>query len=395
MRLFISLIFLSGFGFSESYSLQKTKTKIAKSLFIAQPNDQSNRLFIVSQKGTIHIIQNGRKVKNPFLDISHQVHSSKLPGSEEGLLGLAFHPNYQENGFIYVNYVNKNDSSIVARFQVSTNPNMANPSSELILLSLAQPFGNHNGGHLAFGPNDGFLYIAFGDGGKFGDPFNHAQQLNNWFGKILRIDVDSGHPYTIPKDNPFINTKYALPEIWCYGLRNPWRFSFDQQTGDLLIGDVGQDLWEEINWVSYSESRGINFGWKIMEGNHCYSPEENCEKENLALPIYEYPNNANYMKILMGFDDNSATGCSVTGGYVYRGKAIPELRGRYIFGDYCTGRIWSFKKENNQMVDFRNEQFILKNNNSSMPQFISSFGEDQQGELYIVDYMGAIYKFVP
>lgn len=395
MRTIIVFFLFSHLGFSQSYRLEKIKTKISKSLYITQPNDQSNRLFVVSQKGTIHIIQNGKVLKQPFLDISDRVHGSKLPGSEEGLLGLAFHPKYSTNGFFYVNYVNKNDSSIVSRFQVSSDSNQANKLSESVILSLPQPFGNHNGGHLTFGVNDGFLYIAFGDGGKFGDPFNHAQRLNNWFGKILRIDVDKSFPYGIPDDNPFINSPNAKPEIWCYGLRNPWRFSFDRKNGNLLIGDVGQDLWEEIDWVSSSDSRGANFGWKRMEGNHCYSPEENCEKEDLLLPIYEYPNNANYMKILMGFDDNAATGCSVTGGYVYRGKSIPELFGRYIFGDYCTGRIWSFKNENNQMVDFRNEQIILKNNSSSMPQFVSSFGEDQQGELYIVDYLGAIYKFVP
>ncbi len=395
MRIFIFIFSFFWTFHLYAYQLQKIKTPVTKLLYATQPNDHTNRLFLVSQKGTIHILIHEVTLPTPFLDISDRVHSSKIPGSEEGLLGLAFHPNYSQNGYFYVNYVNKNDESIVSRFQVSSDQNIADPKSEYKLLSLPQPFGNHNGGHLTFGPMDGFLYIAFGDGGKSGDPYNHAQQLNNWFGKLLRIDVDNGTPYSIPNDNPFITTKNALPEIWCYGLRNPWRFSFDTQSGDLYIGDVGQNLWEEINWLPLSESSGANFGWKVMEGNHCYSPEENCNQDGLTLPIYEYPNNANYMKILMGFDDHAATGCSVTGGYVYRGKAIPELMGRYIFGDYCTGRIWSFKKEIGTISNFRDERKYFKTTRSSVPKFISSFGEDQMGEIFIVDYLGDIYKIVP
>ena len=213
-------------------------------------------------------------------------------------------------------------------------------------------------------------------------------------GAILRINVDKGNPYSIPKDNPFINEKSKKAEIFCYGLRNPWRFSFDRETNDLLIGDVGQNLWEEVNWLSWKESFGANFGWRIMEGNHCYNPEDFCDTTGLIMPVFEYPNNASYLKILIGMDEREATGCSVTGGYVYRGAENPHLWGTYIFGDYCTGRIWSFTLKNGKPVKFRNLRPELKKHSKDVPLFISSFGEDSSGELYVVDYLGAIYKFV-
>ena len=366
----------------------------AKALYITQPSNETDRLFVLNQKGRIHIITNGETLKTPFLDISDRVHGSLTPGSEEGLLGLAFHPDYKTNGYFYLNYVNKNDSSIVSRFSVTDNPNIADEGTEKMILGIPQPFGNHNGGHLAFGPKDGMLYIGFGDGGKWGDPYNNSQDLKTLLGAILRINVDKGDPYTIPPDNPFFNDTGKRSEIFCYGLRNPWRFSFDRETSDLIIGDVGQNLWEEINWLTWDESLGANFGWRIMEGNHCYDPEEFCDTTGLIMPVFEYPNNASYMKILIGMDEREATGCSVTGGYVYRGNDNPVLWGTYIFGDYCTGRIWSFKLKNGKPTKFKNLRPELKKHSRDVPLFISSFGEDSSGELYVVDYLGAVYKFI-
>ena len=366
----------------------------AKALYITQPSNETDRLFVLNQKGRIHIITNGETLKTPFLDISDRVHGSLTPGSEEGLLGLAFHPDYKTNGYFYLNYVNKNDSSIVSRFSVTDNPNIADEGTEKMILGIPQPFGNHNGGHLAFGPKDGMLYIGFGDGGKWGDPYNNSQDLKTLLGAILRINVDKGDPYTIPPDNPFFNDTDKRAEIFCYGLRNPWRFSFDRETSDLIIGDVGQNLWEEINWLTWDESLGANFGWRIMEGNHCYDPEEFCDTTGLIMPVFEYPNNASYMKILIGMDEREATGCSVTGGYVYRGNNNPDLWGTYIFGDYCTGRIWSFKLKNGKPTKFKNLRPELKKHSRDVPLFISSFGEDSSGELYVVDYLGAVYKFI-
>lgn len=394
MKVQLTILLFFSICYSSELAVLKVANVPAKSLYITQPDGEKDLLFVLNQKGQIHIIKNGTTLNTPFLDISDRVHGSLVPGSEEGLLGLAFHPDYLANGFFYVNYVNKKDTSIVSRFTVTENPEKANKESETIILQLAQPFGNHNGGHLAFGPKDGMLYIGFGDGGKWGDPYNNGQNLNSLLGSILRIDINKGDFYSIPKDNPFVGDKSKRAEIFCYGLRNPWRFSFDRKTNDLIIGDVGQNLWEEVSWNSWENAKGANFGWRIMEGNHCYNPEDFCDTTGLIQPVHEYPNNAAYMKILLGMDEAEATGCSVTGGYVYRGKENPDLYGRYIFGDYCTGRIWSFKLENGKPVGFINLRNKIKKHSSDIPLFISSFGEDSSGELYIVDYLGAVYKFV-
>ena len=393
-KIFFTLITLGIPLWAKDLAVHKVANVPAKALYITQPSLEKNRLFVLNQKGLIHIIKNGKTLDEPFLDISDRVHGSLTPGSEEGLLGLAFHPEYKENGCFYVNYVDRNDTSVVSRFSVTHHPETADKNSEKILLKLAQPFGNHNGGHLAFGPKDGMLYIGFGDGGKWGDPYDNAQNLNTLLGAILRIDVNSGDPYSIPVDNPFIGQKDKRPEIFCYGLRNPWRFSFDRETNDLIIGDVGQNLWEEISWTTWDVSKGANYGWRTMEANHCYNPEEFCDTTGLVMPVHEYPNNAAYMKILMGMDNSEATGCSVTGGYVYRGADNPHLWGTYIFGDYCTGRIWSFKLKDGKPVGFKNLRKELKKHSKDVPLFISSFGEDNLGELYVVDYLGAVYKFV-
>ena len=364
-----------------------------KPVYVCQPTGEHERLFVLEQKGIINIIKNGKRVRNPFADLRDRIHNPIFTGDERGLLGLAFHPNYQENGFVFVNYTDEDDHTIVSRFNVSDDPDKLDEDSEKGLIKLKQPFSNHNGGHMDFGP-DGYLYISVGDGGKWGDPYDHAQNIKTLFGSILRIDVDNGDPYSIPSDNPFINDPNAKGEIWMYGLRNVWRFSFDRETGDVYLGDVGQDLWEEIDFVSSEEDGGQNFGWRVMEGNHCYYPKVNCNPIGI-LPIFEYPNDANYMKTLMGMDEPNVDGCSVTGGYVYRGSAMPSLQGTYFFADYCSGNIWTFKEENGKAVDFQNRTDEINLAGGKWTNYISSFGEDNEGELYIVDYNEAIYKLVP
>ncbi len=363
-----------------------------KPVYVCQPPVDKNRLFVLEQKGVIRIIERERTVRQPFADLRDRVHNPVMPGDERGLLGLAFHPDYQTNGFLFLNYIDEEDNTIISRFRVSKNPDKLDAASEKILIKLKQPFTNHNGGHMVFGP-DGYLYIGLGDGGKWGDPFNHAQRLDNLFGKLLRINVNKGEPYSIPKDNPFIGVEGAREEIWMYGLRNPWRFSFDHKTGDLYIGDVGQDMWEEIDYVPAKEAGGQNFGWRIMEGNHCYNPKDGCDTTGI-LPIYEYPNDANYMKTFIGMDEPNVDGCSVTGGYVYRGSNLPQFYGTYFFADYCSGNIWTFREEDGIAEQFQNRTDEISLGGGYVINFISSFGEDNNGELYIVDYNGAIYKII-
>lgn len=352
-------------------------------------------LVVLEQKGIIKVVQNSQVLRKVFLDITDRVHHPVSPGDERGLMGLAFHPEYKQNGFLYVNYVDEDDVTHISRFQVTDNTLRPDPKSEKILFTLQQPFSNHNGGHLDFGPKDGYLYISLGDGGKFGDPYNHAQNLETLFGALLRINVDAGDPYGIPADNPFINNPKARPEIWAWGLRNVWRFSFDSKTGDLYMGDVGQNKWEEIDYQPANSSGGENYGWRIMEANHCYNPETDCDETGLVKPILEYPNDANYMRVLTGMDEPNVDGCSVTGGYVYRGKAIPELRGTYFFADYCSGNIWTFKVDDGQAVDFRNRTEEIAIGGGDFTTYISSFGEDENGELVVVDYNGGIYRIIP
>lgn len=327
--------------------------------------DGSGRIFIIEQAGRIRVIQDGELLSEPFLDIVDRVGSS---GSEQGLLGLAFHPSYPDNGFFYVNYTDKNGDTHITRFQVTGDANLADPASEAELLFQDQPFPNHNGGGLIFGP-DGYLYASLGDGGSGGDPEGNAQSLDTLLGKILRIDVDGGDPYGIPADNPFVSGG-GLPEIWYYGLRNPWRFSYDRATNDLYIADVGQNRWEEINFVPSNLGGGLNFGWDYLEGTHQFegSPPAGLD---LIQPVAEY---------------DHSQGCSVTGGYVYRGQALPEWQGIYIYGDYCTGFVWGMLPTGGS--SFQSELLFQTGVN------ISAFGEDEQGELYIVDHRGEVLKLV-
>ena len=389
---YILFFFTSLFLFAKDISLSSIQIAngFTKPVYVCQPPGDNDRLFVLEQKGIIKIIKNGKTVRKPYADLRNKVHNPITPGDERGLLGLAFHANYQNNGFVYINYSDKNDHTIVSRFRVASDPDRLDTKSEKVLIKLKQPFSNHNGGHMEFGP-DGYLYISVGDGGKWGDPYNNAQNLGNLFGKILRIDVDTGDPYAIPDDNPFINNEDAKDEIWLYGLRNVWRFSFDWGKGDVYLGDVGQDLWEEIDFVAAENAGGQNFGWRVMEGNHCYNPKEDCEPTG-ELPIFEYPNDANYMKILIGMDEPNVDGCSVTGGYVYRGSAISELQGTYFFADYCSGNIWTFKEKNGKATEFQNRTEEISLGGGGFTNYISSFGEDNNGELYIVDYNGIIFK---
>ena len=362
-----------------------------KPVFVTSYPNDAKLLYVVEQAGVIKVIKNGDKIKQPFFDINNNVVNPSRPGDERGLLGFAFHPKHITNGKFYINYMNNDGYTIVSEFLVNSKLN-ADHNSERILLKLKQPYRNHNGGDIQFGP-DGYLYISIGDGGKAGDPLNAGQDLNTLLGKIIRINVDQ-EPYGIPKSNPYYGQKDKRSEIWAWGLRNVWRFSFDKKTGDIYYGDVGQNKWEEINFEPASSNGGINYGWRIMEANHCYDPKENCPQKGLTKPIIEYPNDANYMVILGGGSQADAEGCSVTGGYVYRGKNIKSMQGQYIFGDYCSGNIWTFKVVNGKATNFINRTEEINIGNGEFTTYISSFGQDSDGELYIVDYNGGIYKLI-
>jgi glucose/arabinose dehydrogenase len=336
-------------------------------LGLEAPNDGTGRLFVVEQGGTIRIIQqNGTLLPTAFLDITSNVES----GGEEGLLGLAFHPNFSTNGRFFVNYTHLNGTQLethISEFTVSANPNLANSSSEIVLLVVDQPFPNHNGGQLAFGP-DGYLYIGLGDGGGAGDTLGNGQNLATLLGKILRIDVSTPGAYAIPADNPFTGVGQRR-EIWAYGLRNPWRFSFDPLTGRLFAGDVGQNNFEEVDLIV----KGGNFGWNIMEGNHCYPPGTlSCNMTGLILPLTEYPHNA-------------SGGTAIIGGFVYRGSTIPSLVGVYVFGDFTSGHIWGLT----EVTQGNWKRKLMLTHHLT----VSAFGRDTAGELYLVDIInGAILR---
>ena len=327
------------------------------------------RLFVLERGGTVRIIQNGTVLPEPFLDLSGRVSEQ----GEQGLLGLAFFPDYATSGRFAVHYSDLEGSSRISLFQVSPDPNRADPGSETAVLSVEQPSSVHNGGQIVFGP-DQMLYVGLGDGGSDeGNDEGRAQSLADLYGSVLRIDVSSGSGYTVPADNPFVGTAGARTEIWSYGLRNPWRFGFDRATGDLYIADVGRARWEEINRARASEGvgRGINYGWSVMEGPDCQ--RRDCEQVGLTLPIvaYEHP-----------------TGCAVIGGYVYRGQAVSSLQGQYLFADFCGGWVRSFAAddESPEAVD----QPALSPGGQ-----ITSFGEDDAGELYILTASGGVFKIVP
>lgn len=328
------------------------------------------RLFVVEQTGRIRLVKNGGLVETPFLDITSRVRS----GGERGLLGLAFHPRYAESRRFFVNYTDARGNTRIAEYRAPSD-DQADPASERIILEVDQPFANHNGGGLAFGP-DGYLYIALGDGGSGGDPFGNGQSLATPLGKILRIDVDRGQPYAVPADNPFVSQAGALAAIWAYGLRNPFRIAFDRATGDLWIGDVGQSRREEVDVGLAGRRGGENYGWNVLEGSLCYEPASGCPTAGFVAPVLEY-----------GHDE----GCSVTGGVVYRGCRMPDLAGTYFYGDYCSAFVRSFRLENGRPVEQRDWTAALGVSLGN----ISSFGTDADGEIYIVDHGGAVYRLVP
>jgi uncharacterized protein (TIGR03437 family) len=336
---------------------------IAAPTDIQNAADQSGRLLVVQQDGMVRIIRNGALVPQPFLDIRSKTHAS----DERGLLGLAFPPGFSGKQRFYVDYTDLAGNTVIAQYRVSANPDVADAATEVVLLNITQPFANHNGGQLRFGP-DGYLYIGMGDGGSSGDPRNNGQNRSTLLGKLLRIDVESdpGH-IRIPADNPFVNTAGARPEIWAFGLRNPWRFSFDRANGDLWIADVGQDKYEEVDYQPASSRGGENYGWNMMEGLHCF--QAGCNMQGLTLPVVEY---------------SHAEGCSVTGGFVYRGRISPGLRGTYIYSDYCSGRIWGIERQGQQWVN----RLLLSSGFA-----ITTFGEDEAGEVYVANTMnGTIYR---
>ncbi len=332
---------------------------------ITHAGDGSGRLFIAEQPGRIWIFAGSELLSEPFLDLRAPISY----GGERGLLGLTFHPDHRENGLFFVHYSDASGDSVISRFRVTDDPDRADPASERVLLTIEQPFANHNGGQLAFGP-DGYLYLGLGDGGGAGDPLGAGQRLSTLLGKLLRIDIDRGDPYAIPEDNPFLKTPDARAEIWAYGLRNPWRFSFDRETGDLFIGDVGQNRLEEIDLLPAGSGGGQNFGWNVTEGDLCFAPRNDCDRTGLIAPILVY-------------DHGPEGGRSVTGGYVYRGDIHPTLQGDYLFGDFVSGRLWrGIRSYDGWSIELLMETGLN----------ISTLGEDAAGELYLAAYnSGAVY----
>ncbi len=353
---------------AQSLTLEPIATGLTRPVDIAHAGDGSGRLFLVQQGGRVLIHDGSGVLPTPFLDIGSLISCC----GERGLLGLAFHPSYASNGFLFVFYTNTFGAAVVARYQVSSNPNLADAGSANILLTVPQPETNHNGGQLRFGP-DGYLYIALGDGGGGGDPWNNGQNTNTLLGTILRIDVDGGTPYAIPSGNPFVGVSGTLPEIWAYGLRNPWRFSFDRQTGDMFIADVGQGAREEVSFQPAGSPGGENYGWNVLEGSRCYPPQTtSCDSSSTVLPIIEYGH---------GNGD-----CSITGGFRYRGAQLPPLSGRYLYADFCTGRIWTSTEAGATWTSYEGLDTTAR---------FSTFGEDEAGELYIADLtssVGAVYR---
>ena len=389
MKFLQILLLITSFAFAD-LSAELIAEDFDKPVYVLSMPYDNNILLVIEQNGIIRLLQNKRTSKTPFLDITDRVHHPLFPGDESGLLGFAFDPDFINNGVFYINYINKNEQTIVSR--LSANGKLGDPTSEYVLLTLDQPYSNHNGGCMEF-RKDGYLYISVGDGGSTGDPEKRAQNLGVLFGKILRIDVSGDKGYSIPHDNPFIEDKNVKPEIWSYGLRNVWRFSFDALTQDMIMGDVGQHLWEEINFETYGNNGGINYGWNIFEGNHCYPEESTCINKGYRIPVFEYPNNANYARTLLGFKQKeNMDGCSITGGYVYRGNDIKSLYGKYIFGDYCTGKVWSIKIDDNEATQLVDHTASILESMGKREFYLSSFGQDNNNELFLIDYTGSIYK---
>jgi glucose/arabinose dehydrogenase len=353
----------SGLPVVGSLRAVEVATGLSDPLYLTAPAGDA-RLFVVEQEGRVRIIKGGVLVPQPFLDITARVSS----GGERGLLSIAFHPRYATNGYVYASYTDLAGNTRIERYSVSpTNPDAADPASAQLVLSVVQPYANHNGGLVVFGP-DGMFYVGLGDGGSGGDPQNNGQSRATLLGKLLRLDVDGGTPYAIPAGNPFIGQAGSRSEIWALGLRNPWRFAFDRIAGLLYVADVGQNQWEEISVVPANRP-GVNYGWRILEGNDCYGAAT-CNSQGLERPVVEY---------------SHADGCSVTGGAPYRGSLIPGIAGHYFYSDYCAGFLRSFRYENGQAVDQRSWDVGALGS-------VLSFGEDAAGELYVLSAYGRVYR---
>ena len=354
----------SGRTASHTMRLEQVGDRFQSPVYVTAPaGDQ--RLFVVEQAGRIRVVKNGVAASAAFLDITSRVKS----GGEQGLLSVAFHPNYRSNGYFYIDFTDKHGDTHIERFKVSANADVADSASSLLILKIGQPYANHNGGLVMFGP-DGMLYIGMGDGGSGGDPKGNGQNRNALLGKILRINVSRTEPYSIPVGNPYANGSEGKPEVWATGIRNPWRFAFDRAAGLLYIADVGQGEQEEVDVVQASRA-GVNYGWNLMEGDACYRPSNNCNQSGLEMPALTYKHIAN--------------ACSITGGFVYRGRRVPSIVGHYFYADYCAGWVRSFRYVNGTATDRREW---------TIPDIghIVSFGEDSSGELYIVSEGGRIWR---
>jgi glucose/arabinose dehydrogenase len=354
----------------EGVRLLEIASGLSVPLYLTSPPGDLSRLFIVEKTGAIRIVKDGILLPDPFLDISGQVSGA----AEQGLLGLAFPPDYASSGRFVIHYTDNAGNTRVSVFQVSANPDIADASSEQVILAADQPFPNHNGGQIAFGP-DGFLYLGLGDGGGLNDPEGRGQDLSELLGSILRVDVQSGTSYRVPPDNPFVGRQPATrPEVWSYGLRNPWRFSFDRANGDLYIADVGEGHLEEIDVAPAANGggKGVNYGWSIMEGSQCLGGRQ-CDQTGLTLPTYQY---------------SHSVGCSVIGGYVYRGSALPALQGLYFYGDFCQGWVHSLRYTGGTATEVTDWPALRAAGS------LTSFGEDAAGELYVLEGSGRVSRIV-
>lgn len=348
-------------------ALEVVTDQLESPVYLTTPPGDPDRLFILEKAGRVRVVHDGILMEEPFLDITAETSAE----GERGLLGLAFHPQYAANGRFFVHHTDIDGDTRLLRYEAAS-ANLADPASATVLLQVEQPFSNHNGGQIAFGP-DGMLYVGLGDGGSGGDPAGNGQDPSTLLGAILRLDVDAASPYAVPADNPFVDDPDGADEVWAYGLRNPWRFSFDRVRGDLYIGDVGQSQVEEVSVQAAGSAGGDNYGWNVMEGSRCFEADS-CDTSGLVLPVHEYEH---------------PEGCSITGGYVYRGSALSWMEGRYLFGDFCAGFIRSFVLSGGDATDVTDHTAELGDVGR-----LASFGEDADGELYVLDIQGVVYRIV-
>jgi len=356
-------------------ALEVVHTELRSPTFLCSDPDDASRLFILEQGGRLRMLVNGEFSDHDLIDLTEKTNTL----SERGLLGMAWHPKFPEQPYVFLHYSSTEGNTQISRFTVDAKKWIADPASEKLLLDVVQPWPNHNGGMIAFGPNDGFLYIGLGDGGAANDPKDAAQNGMNLLGKILRIDVDveSDKPYAIPPSNPFVDHEDFRDEIWAYGIRNPWRFCFDPVNGDLYIGDVGQNKWEELDWQAGSSKGGENYGWRIQEGTHDFDDSGRSAANPPVAPIHEY--------------SHSGKHCSVTGGYVYRGEQIPWLQGHYFYADICSGSVGTLLIKDGELLERSNRTEELSSKRSLA---IISFGVDADQEMYIVCQDGRIFRLV-